>query len=163
MKYFHGGIAGLNIGDVVVTADPHITDGCPICVARSEGRICTVGEYRRWLTDQGQRAVPILLKLRGVPADLPMDPPSEREAVYVTTDESYAAFYAARSGFGDLYEVCPIGALTRSETDHFPSWTVEAATVTRVLRRGVLRSRRERRELERRWKKADTKVAATWR
>lgn len=158
MKLFHGGKSGLDVGDELLPSPPHVTDGCPICVARAEGRDCTIGEYRHWLRQFGQAAVPILLKLKEESDFSIIDPSSERQAVYVTTDLEYAASYAGRSS-GDLYEVTAIGPLTPSETDHFPTWTCERAIVVRVIRREVRRSRRERRSLERRWKKADKRVA----
>lgn len=155
MTLYHGGIVGLCVGDQVVPARAHVVDGCPICVARASGRSCTVGEYRRWLLMQGPAAAPLLNKLVGVPSSAPMDPPSERVAVYVTTEHRYARWYAAKAGNGDLYRVDPVGPLTPSVTDHFPSWTCDAAMVVAVVERRVVLDRRFRRDLERAWRKAD--------
>ena len=154
----------MNPGDIICLdmERPHQIDDCPICVARRDGRACTVGEYRAWLRQFGQAAVPLLMKLRGTHDDELIDPPSERRAVYVTSDEPYAMFYAGQSR-GDLYEVKAVGEMQPSPTDHFPTWTVNEAVVVKVLRRGVIRTRRERRDLERRWKKADEMSAQTGR
>jgi hypothetical protein len=156
--YYHGGKAGLDRGDVLLPAPPHVTDGCPICVARAEGRTMRVGEYRRWLRRLGPKAAPVLASLEGADDWEPIDPPSGREAVYVTTDVNYATWYAARSR-GDLYRVQPIGDLAPSPEDHFPTWTVAEARVVEVVRRRVRLQRQERRALLRRWKKADAKAA----
>ena len=157
MRLFHGGIRDLEVGDPLLPSDPHVQDGCPICEARAAGRVCTVGEYRAWLYRQGgPHADRVLRALAGVSPLAPMDPPSEVQAVYVTTDRRYARWYAARAGYGDLYRVVVDGALTPSRTDHFPSWTCARAIVVEVLERGVVLDRRFRRDLDRAWKKADT-------
>lgn len=155
--YFHGGKAFLRVGDLVLPAPPHVEDGCPICVARLEGRRFTVRQARAWALSMGERGEPMLRAVAGADPDDPVDPPSARAAVYITTHKPYALFYAARSR-GDLYRVEPIGLLTPSPEDHFPTWTCAAARVLAVLRRGVVRTRRERRELEREWKKADARA-----
>jgi len=160
MRYYHGGKAGLAVGDLVVPGPVHVSDGCYLCVARAEGRLVTFGEWRGHLVtkaargDSGAKRMLEMLAESGAPDDMVVDPPSERVDVYVTTSEEYAAFYAARSK-GDLYEVEPTGSLVLSETDHFPSWTVESARVKRVLRRGVQLTRPERRHLVRLWRRAD--------
>lgn len=160
---YHGGLAGLKVGDAVRPAPPHVVDGCPICVGRAEGRNVTVGEYREWLLAQGPKAAPVLAYLEDAEDWQPMDPPSQRRAVYVTSDLAYARFYASRSQ-GDLYQVEPAGLfpgedrsvlLTPSEEDHFPTWTCTEAVVVAVVERGVRLVRRDRRALDRRWKKAD--------
>lgn len=158
MRYFHGGKAGLSVGDLAVPSPPLVTDGCPICVARQEGRVYTVREARAWARSMGDRGLPLLRSLDGAPDDGPVDPPSAKQAVYITSDERYALFYASRSR-GDLYRVEPIGELDPSPEDHFPTWTCAAARVVEVIRRGVSRTRKERRELERAWKKADLRAA----
>jgi hypothetical protein len=155
---YHGGVHGLAVGDLLVPSPPHQTDGCPICVARAEGRVLRVGEYRAWLAQFGERARPVLEQLAGADDSEPMDPPSAREAIYLTTDLEYARWYAARSQ-GDLYEAVAIGEAVRSTEDHFPSWTAETARVVRVLERRVRLDRRDRRALLRRWKKADDRAA----
>lgn len=159
MKYFHGGKAGLQVGDRVLPAPPHVEDGCPVCAARAEGHTLTVREYRAWALSMGEQGQRVLKALEGADPDAPMDPPSAKQAVYVTSDERYAAFYASRSGHGDLYRVLPVGPLEPAPEDHFPAWTCAAAVVVEVIRRGVVRSRKERRELEREWKKADRRAA----
>lgn len=159
MTWFHGGKAGLSVGDLVVPAPAHVEDGCPICEAKREGRCCTVGEYRRWLRRFGQRAEPVLLKLSGVPDDELMDPPrAASDGVYLTSSLEYATWYAARSGHGDLYQVRPEGELKPSPEDHFPTVVAERAIVVAVLRRAVTLTRTERRRIEHAWKKADARV-----
>lgn len=157
-EYFHGGKAGLRVGDFLVPSPPHVVDGCPVCVARAEGRTLRVGEYRAWLRTLGPRAAPVLAQMADAPDWEPVDPPSQRTAVYVTTDIGYATWYAARSK-GDLYRVSPCGDMTPSPEDHFPTWTVPRARITRVVRRDVRLERSERRALLRRWKKADIRAA----
>lgn len=155
---FHGGKAGLNPGEMLVPSDPHVTDGCLICVARAEGRSVTVAEYRVWAA--ATRNTRVLQMLDGADPREVIDPPSQVRAVYVTTDPLYATFYAARSQ-GDFYRVEPVGAMTASTEDHFaPTWTVGSARVVAVVRRRVVLSRRERREIMRRWAKADRRGAA---
>lgn len=83
-----------------------------------------------------------------------IDPPSRREAVYMTTDIRYARWYAARSR-GDLYRVQPVGRVERSEEDPFESYTAPAARIVEVIERRVVLRRRDRRELMRAWEKAD--------
>ena len=151
---YHGGKAGLTVGDLLVPSPPHVFDGCPICVARSEGRALTVGEFRAHLATLGDRAAPILRLLADARDDEPVDPPSERDAVYVTTDREYARWYAARSR-GDLYRVEPGSPLLATTEDHFPSFTVPQAKIVEVIERRVVLTRRDRRLLQRRWAKAD--------
>jgi len=158
MTLYHGGFSGLDPGERLVPSDPHVTDGCPICVARSQGRAFTVAQAREWARSMGDRGLPLLKMLADAPADAIVDAPSERRAVYVTSDLSYARWYAARSR-GDLYEVRVDGAMEPSGSDHFPAWTTEAAIVTRVIERNVRLKRRDRRELQRRWAKADRRAA----
>lgn len=152
LKLWHGGIAGLAPGGLLRPSPPHVEDGCPVCVARAAGRACTVGEFRDWLVrSTSPRAAQILARLRGVPAAEVIDPPTPKRAVYVTTDRDYATWYAARSGNGDLYEIAPIGALSPSTDDHFPTWTCASAQVVAVVRRRVRLSQRERRRILQRW------------
>ena len=158
-RFYHGGIAGLRVGDLLKPSPPHVTDGCPVCVARAEGRTLTVGEYRRWLAQFGERARAVLEALADADDCEPVDPPSERVAVYVTSDITYARWYAARSQGG----VEPLGELTRSATDHFPTWTVPEARVVDVIERRVRLVRSQRRELLRRWRKADRDAALAGR
>lgn len=159
MKLYHGGIAGLSVGDTLVPSPPHVTDGCAICVARAQGRTVTVGEYREIAKGYGERGRQILELLEGAPDDAPIDQPTLERAVYLTTSLEYATFYAARSK-GDLYEVEAIGPMTPSEEDLFPAWKAGSARVARVLRRGVRLDRRERRHLLRLWAKAERQKPA---
>lgn len=154
MNYYHGGKPGLLPGDVLLPSSPHVTDGCPICQARAQGRGVTVGEYRRWLIAQGPQAEPVLRELRDAPDDAIIDPPTGERAVYLTTDRGYARFYAARSA-GDLYLVRPVGDIEPSKEDPFDSYLAQSALVVGVLERGVRLRRNDRRELGRRWAKAD--------
>lgn len=155
MKLYHGGLAGLRPGDLLRPAPPHVVDGCPVCVARAEGRVCTVGEFREWVkTFHNPQAKALLRQMEGANDWEPVDPPSQREAVYATTDLGYARWYASRSQ-GDLYLVEPVGEAERSTEDHFPTWSCPEARVVAVVERGVRLDRRERRELLRRWKRAD--------
>lgn len=157
-EYFHGGKAGLRVGDEVVPAPSHLEDGCPICEAKRAGRICTVGEYRRWLGQFGVRAEPILRDLREAPDWQAIDPPRATvDGVYLTTSPEYATWYAARSA-GDLYRVKPVGHVRPSSEDHFHTVIAERATVIAVVRRGVRLTRTERRRIKHLWKKADVRA-----
>lgn len=155
LKYYHGGIAGLKVGDDLVPSPPHKDDGCPICVARSAGRACTVGEYRAWLLPQLPGSERALAIIDGIPDGEVIDPPSAREAVYISLDLEYARFYASRSGHGDLYRVEPVGPMELSMEDAFETYIVPKARVVEVIARRVYRTRKERRDLDRRWAKAD--------
>lgn len=154
---YHGGAPGLRAGDDLIPAPPVVTDTCPICVARSEGRVYTVGEYRAWLAPYGSLASTALRMLTDAPDAAPVDPPSGLHAVYVTTEQDYARWYAARSG-GDLYRVEPIGDLTESQEDPFESYTVPLARVVAVVERRVRLDRADRRAMFRRWEKADARL-----
>lgn len=152
--YYHGGVSGKQPGDLLVPSPPHVEDGCPICRARAEGRTLRVGEYRRWAERLGAPGLRILRSLGNVPDYMPIDAPTSRVGVYLTSDRDYARWYAARSR-GDLYEAVPVGACRESFEDPFPSWSADSATVVRVIERGVRLDRRFRRTLKRRWAKAD--------
>lgn len=152
--FFHGGKAGLDSGELLVPSPPHVSDGCPVCVARASGMVLRVGEYRRWAQSMGPAGARLVEMLEGAPDDAPVDPPSAERAVYITTDREYARWYAARSR-GDLYRVAPVGAADLSSEDRFPTWTVAAARVVEVIERSVILDRRDRRSILRRWKKAD--------
>lgn len=158
-EYFHGGKAGLDIGDYITPSPPHVEDGCPICEAKRVGRVCTVGEYRRWLRQFGVRAEPILRKMAEANDWEVIDPPRAAvDGVYLTTSREYATWYAARSA-GDLYQVKPEGETRRSPEDHFDTVIAARARVVAVVRRGVRLTRGERRDIERRWKKADLRAS----
>lgn len=152
--YYHGGIGGKRVGDVLVPSQPHVVCGCPVCAARSEGRVCTVGQYRAWAIGLGERGRPILDSLKGADPSEAVDPPTGKDAVYVTSHHAYARWYAARSQ-GDLYEVEPIGNVEPSKEDPFPSWTCDTARVVRVLERSVRLTRSDRRKMFREWKRAE--------
>lgn len=151
---YHGGVSGLRAGDLLTPSPPHVFDGCPICVARAEGRAYTVGEYREVARRLGPHGRVILAYLEGAPDHMPVDPPSGTKSVYVTSDLAYARWYAARSR-GDLYRVDPLSDPIPSDEDPFPSFLTDGARVVEVLERSVRLVRRERRELMRRWEKAD--------
>lgn len=158
--YYHGGIPGMNVGDDLVPSPPHVVDdGCPICVARREGRGLTVGEYRAWLQQQGPRAARVLAALDGVPDHEVIDPPSAKQAVYITTEQDYALWYAARTR-GDLYRVEPVGPMDLSTEDRFESYTVPRARIVEVIERKVRLTRQQRRRLLREWGKRDRKGGA---
>jgi len=154
---FHGGVRDLRVGDRVVPSPPHVTDGCPLCVARAQGRTMLVGEYRAWLATMGPRAKPAIDALADAPDDAPVDPPTPPGRVYLTSDREYARWYAARSA-GDMYRVEPVGRYERSPDDHFPTWTAASAIVREVVERRVRLDRKDRRALSRRWKRADARA-----
>jgi hypothetical protein len=158
-RFYHGGKPGLGIGDFLVPSPPHIYDGCPICVARAEGRIYTVGEFRTFLKSKGEIGKPGLRMLAGADDSQPVDPPSAENAVYVTTELDYARWYAARSR-GDLYRVEPIGPIARTTEDNFPSFTTPMARIVEVVERRVVLTRRSRRALFREWGKRDKMASA---
>lgn len=163
--YYHGGIPDLEIGDLLVPSRAHMEDGCLICMARAEGRTVTVAEYREWVRAQPVSAAKrnrVLKMLKGADGSEPIDPPSALIAVYITTNREYATQYAARSR-GDLYEVEPNGEMTASDEDPFASWTVQSATVTRIVRRKVRLTKYERRAIFKSWKRADRRYAITGR
>jgi hypothetical protein len=154
--YYHGGIAGLEVGDKLTPSPPHQEDGCPVCVARAEGRTLCVWEFLAWAKSRpGAKAKQLVKALEGADPMAPIDPPSAKRAVYVTTDLDYAMFYAARSK-GDLYTVSPFGELKPSNEDHFPSWTVPGARIRSVIKRRVRLDRKDRRRIMKRWKKMDS-------
>jgi hypothetical protein len=158
MTFYHGGKDGLQVGDQIIPAPPHVEDGCPVCVARARGVSLTVGEYRVWLRQQGPAADRVLAMLRGVPDRAVIDPPrAEQERVYITTDQDYARWHAARSR-GDLYEVEPIDMPRVSAEDRIPSFTVHAARIGAVVERRVRLTRQDRRALSRKWDKADRRA-----
>lgn len=131
-RYWHGGVSGLRVGDILTGGHARKKhEGCPFCEARERGQT-----------------------IAGI------DPPSAKQAVYVTTDREYAMFYASMWGFGDLYCVEPIGELTSSDEDHFPSWTCASARVVSVYKRAILLTMTQRRRLMRRWEQADLEAHA---
>ena len=125
--YFHGGVDGLNVGDILEPGHSRkLHDGCPWCEARAKGE-----------------------------AHLGMDGPSQRPEVYFTPHRLYAKFHASMYGYGDLYRVEPIGAVSRSDEDNIESFTAPQARVVSVLDRAVRLTMRERRKLDVDWAAAD--------
>jgi len=132
VRYFHGGIPDLNPGDLIKPHPPRVVDGCPICVARAEGK---------------NHVVPGL----GV-----VDPATKHpDRVYVTTDRLYGLFYASKFWLGDLYVVDPLGDVEASVEDRFPSFTCEGARVLSVVSRAVRLTDRQRTTLTNKWKRRD--------
>lgn len=165
MNYFHGGIAGLDRGDVLRPAPPHVSDGCPVCVARAEGRTCTVREFRSWLSMQMLRnpahAATVrqaLDMLADAPPSAPVDPPTgQGDRVYVAAEIEFARWYAARSGHGDLYRVEPHPPVepVMGEDSGWTVFTAPAATVVEVVERRVHLTDAERAALFEEWGRRD--------
>jgi hypothetical protein len=151
---YHGGIKGKNVGDILVPAPPHQDDGCPICEARAKGRHFTVRQARAWALSMGEKGRPMLRALEGADPNSTIDPPTPEQSVYSTESFEYARWYAARSR-GDLYRVEPIGDAVRSTEDPFPTWKSQTLKVVSVVERSVFLDRRDRRSIQRLWKKAD--------
>ncbi|UOK18374.1 ADP-ribosyltransferase [Arthrobacter phage BruhMoment] len=124
--YFHGGVDGLNPGDLLIPGQRKHHDGCPWCEARAKGE-----------------------------AHLGMDGPSQVEGIYFTTDRLYAKHYASLYGAGDLYRVTPVGDVQRSEEDSYDTWVAPTARVEAVVERAVRLTHKERRRLAREWEAAD--------
>jgi hypothetical protein len=159
VRFYHGGVPGLKVGDSIVPSPPHVEDGCPICVARSEGRRFTVAQARAWALSMGRDGLPLLRALAGAPANGAVDPPSAQTAVYITKDLDYgdlvrrAKPWRPLPGRGQWER-----RSNRGRTTSRPG-TVPEARVLAVLRRGVFLLRADRRRIERRWRKADRSVA----
>jgi hypothetical protein len=135
-RYWHGGVPGLKVGDLVVPHPPAVIDGCPICTARARGENYTDGQGRV------------------------IDPATGRpDRVYITTDRDYARFYASKVWLGDLYTVEPVGQLEASTEDPFPTWVCASARVVSVYTRAVRLTDRQRRALINRWRRADEAAA----
>ncbi|MCY0957666.1 hypothetical protein [Streptomyces sp. H27-H5] len=127
-RLFHGGAAGLQLGDLIEPGHNRTVDGCPTCAAREQGK--------RHLAS-GQSS---------------LEPPTGRpDRVYVTSDRGYARFYSSLAA-GDLYVVELVGDVERSTEDYFPTWCAPAARVTSVFTRAVVRSPEERARLDQRWR-----------
>lgn len=126
--FFHGGVAGLVIGDLLEPG--HSRDdrhpGCPVCEARKRGD-----------------------------ASLGDPPSSHPDHVYLTTDRLYAKFHASMYGRGDLYIAEPVGEFEVSSEDPFPAIYARKARVIAVPERRVLLSMGERRKLYLRWAKVE--------
>lgn len=163
MTYYHGGVPGLAPGGRLVPAPPHVTDGCPVCVAREQGLSLTVGSYVEWLeslrpTLPAHKAATLdkaLELMQGVPPMQPLDPATgQPDRVYVTTEVQYARWYAARYGFGDVYRVRPAQPVEAvvGEDSGWPTFVAPTATVLAVVERHVVMKRSERRAMLREWK-----------
>ncbi|MFD5788649.1 hypothetical protein ACFWH1_18750 [Streptomyces sp. NPDC127037] len=136
-RLFHGGVPGLNPGDLIEPGGHRTVAGCPVCEARAAGE---------------NYAVPGL----GV-----IDPPTQRpDRVYVTADRNYGRFYASLAYRGDLYVVEPVGDVEVSMEDRFPTWCAPAARVRSVYTRCVTLTPGQRRSLLRRWRAADIAALA---
>lgn len=131
MIVYHGGVPGLNPGDVLYPHPPNVVDGCAICVARAAGE--------DWRDASGNV----------------VDPATRERAVYVTSDRRYARFYASRYPYGDLYRVRVGDDVPASAEDHWPTWCAPEAVVVSVLDRRVRLTDQERRALVRRWVRLD--------
>ncbi|MEV0584056.1 hypothetical protein [Nonomuraea sp. NPDC050310] len=128
-RYWHGGAPGLQVGDLILPGRPNFVDGCAVCDAHRAGQSHA------------------------------FDPLTQHtDRVYITTDREYARFYASKYPKGDLYTVVPVGELTLSSEDHFPSWHVAQARVVSVYDRYVTLTAKQRRTLLNRWKRADDQV-----
>lgn len=80
-----------------------------------------------------------------------IDPPAQHEAVYITPDRLYGKFYASQYGYGDLYRVDPVGAVTKSDEDTWLAYRCAQARIVAVLDRAVLLTPSERRRVHREW------------
>ena len=127
--YFHGGMPGLNPGDVILPGRPNFVDGCKVCDAHRAGESHVLDP----LTKHADR-------------------------VYMTSDRDYARFYASKYPKGDLYSVEPLGEMAVSDEDPFPSWTAPSARVVGVYDRYVQLTPKQRRTLLRRWGRVDREV-----
>jgi hypothetical protein len=135
-RLFHGGVAGLRPGELIVPHPPRSVDGCAVCAAR------------------GRREDYVVPGL-GV-----VDPPTARpDRVYVTSDREYARYYASAAWLGDLYVVRLVGEVEESDEDPFASWCAEAAEVVSVYSRCVQLTMAQRRRLYARWGVADAERA----
>lgn len=128
--YFHGGIPGLQPGDLIQPGNPNFIDGCKVCDAHKAG--------------QNHAFDPLTV---------------HQDRVYITTDKEYARFYASKYPKGDLYSVEPVGEVLASEEDRFLSWTAPEARVVGVYDRYVQLTTKQRRTLLRKWERADREVA----
>ena len=128
MRYYHGGVPGLKVGDIIEPGHTRRShDGCPWCEARANGT-----------------------------AYNGMDGPSQHlDRVYATTNRLYARYHASLWGRGDLYRVTPVGLVERSTEDTIESYCAEGFVVAGVLDRAVLLTWSERRRLWREWGEAD--------
>jgi hypothetical protein len=123
MTLFHGGVAGMRPGDVILPgqAEKRFHDDCPVCQAHKNGH------------------------------DHPMDPRTPDGWVYASEDRPYARYYASRAGRGTLYRVT-LTDPERSEEDlQFPTWRAPQAVVYSVLEVMVEFTHKDRSRLWVRW------------
>jgi hypothetical protein len=131
VRYFHGGIPGLKVGDLLTPHPPNYVDNCEVCAAKKAGQNYAV---------DGQVVDP----LTGRP-----------DRIYITSDREYARFYASKFPRGDLYVVDPEGEMELSTEDHWPTWSAPAARVRSVYDRYVQLTAGQRRAMLKRWTAAD--------
>lgn len=120
---FHGGVAGLQPGDIIRPNQGHRKhiDGCPVCAALAKGEAT------------------------------PFDLSTPEGWVYATKDRPYARHYASKAR-GDLYRVQLLGEVEPSDEDGpFPTWRARRARVVAVAERNVTMSWGERERLFIRW------------
>lgn len=133
IRYFHGGVRDLRIGDLITPGhDRKMHDGCPWCEARARGEA-----------------------FAGIDA-----PSVHTDRVYFTTERLYAKHYASLWGRGDLYRVEPVGKVERSTEDSIETFMTPALRVVGVYERAVLLTMSERRRLFRLWGLADAVAAS---
>lgn len=124
---YHGGVPGLKPGDLIQPGHTRQTmDDCPICRMREE---------------------------QGV--DAPFDATHHPDSVYCTPVRLYARYHAGLYGHGDVYQVTPIGDLTRSSEDTIESYRCGLLRVVRVVEARVELTWKDRRRLDRLWANAD--------
>ena len=134
MRLWHGGVAGLRAGDLIVPGHSRpAVDGCAVCAARAA-------------------------QADGAPAP-DIDPlAAHSDRVYLTPVREYARFHASLWGRGDLYRVDPVGPVERSTEDSIETWTAPSARVVAVVERAVLLTWSQRRWLLRLWAEADART-----
>jgi hypothetical protein len=133
-RYYHGGVSGLRVGDIIEPGHDRFVEGCHICETRKRGEVFT--------DDEGN----------------PIDPPTGRhDRVHLTTNREYARFYASMAVYGDLYRVEPVGDVEPSTEDpnDFSAVCVPAARVIAVYDRCVRLTPSQRKRIAKLWKKAD--------
>lgn len=128
VRLYHGGVPNLRPGDILEPGhDRQVHPGCPWCEARRQGTSGPAG----------------------------IDPPSQRPDVHMTPHRLYATHYASLYGYGDLYQVEPIGEAVRSTEDSLETWCAPTAVILTVIDRAVRLTNSERRRLARQWITAD--------
>lgn len=131
MTYYHGGTPDLHLGDLAQPGQQgnrRHIKDCPICAARNTG------------------------------TSTALDPIPNHDGVYITTDREYGRYYASLAHYGTLYVVQPIGELTLSAEDRFPTYICQSARVTGIYQRQVQLTDPQRRRLMARWIEADARA-----